>query len=146
MRAIKQLTIIMVLLIIGISFIPTVSAHRCFVEPLSDGDIVVKAYYEGDTPMGYAEYQIFNTANDEILYEGEADENGILSFSPVEGVEEYKVVVDQFGHQGEAIVTSTGESTENAELPLFMRIFAGFGYLLGFAGIAMIYTAKKHQK
>ncbi len=145
MRSIKQLTILILLLIIGMSLIPTASAHRCFVEPFTDGEIVVKAYYEGDTPMGYAEYQIFNAATEEVLYEGEADENGFLSFTPVEGVNEYKVIVDQFGHQGEAIVTSAGGSTESAELPLFMRIFAGFGYLLGFAGIAMVYTAKKQN-
>lgn len=145
MRSTKIITITM-LLILGISLIPAASAHRCFVEQVNAEEIVVKAFYEGDSPMGLAEYQVLNADTEEVLYEGETDEAGYLSFPPVEGVAQYRVVVDQFGHKGETLVSTTGDNSETAELPLFMRIFAGFGYLLGIAGIAMVYTAKKKKE
>lgn len=142
MRSTKFFTIA-ILLILCMSLTPTASAHRCFVEQFGGDEIIVKAFYEGDAPMGLAEYQILNADTEELLYEGETDEDGFLSFTPVEGVTQYHVVVDQFGHKGDAIVSATGGNNEPAELPLFMRIFTGFGYLMGLAGIAMVYTAKK---
>jgi nickel transport protein len=144
MRSTRLITIA-ILLILSISLMPAASAHRCYVEQVGADEIVVKAFYEGDSPMGLAEYQILNADTEEVLYEGETDEDGFLSFTPVEDVTQYTVVVDQFGHMGEATISATGGSAETAELPLFMRIFTGFGYLLGLAGIAMIYTAKKKQ-
>ncbi|MGM0770299.1 MAG: hypothetical protein ACQESU_01640 [Halobacteriota archaeon] len=144
MRSSKIITI-GILLVLCMSLTPAASAHRCYVEQFNADEIVVKAFYDGDAPMGLAEYQVLNAETDEVLYEGETDENGFLSFAPVEGVEQYHVTVDQFGHMGEATINAIGGSNEPAELPLFMRIFTGFGYLLGIAGIAMVYTAKKEN-
>ncbi|MCK4810989.1 MAG: hypothetical protein KAS74_01835, partial [Methanosarcinales archaeon] len=66
---------------------------------------------------------------------------------PKLGVSGYRVVVEATGHRAEKTFNlMNGSGQEAAELPLFARVLAGFGYLAGFAGIAMILAARKMKK
>lgn len=75
-------------------------------------------------------------------------------FSPKLGVDEYRIIVSQMGHQDEIEIDLKGEgestvennSTDDTELPLTANIVAGIGYILGFAGIGLYARARKMQK
>ncbi len=54
------------------------------------------------------------------------------------------------GHRGETTINLSQDVAEaggtSAEMPLYSRIIAGFGYLIGIAGVAMAYMGWKQKK
>jgi len=132
-----------------------VSAHKAFVGAFLTGDaddeVQIKAWYEGGVPMANAEVTIYTVEDgeNEVYLEGVTDELGFYTFEPEYKVTDYSIKVEQTGHRAKMDLdleggVSTGSSGD--ELPLFARIIAGLGYLVGLAGIAMIYTAHRMRK
>jgi nickel transport protein len=136
-------------LILCLALTPAASAHRVHVMGQVDS-IQVKAWYGGGAPMTDAEVEIYTIRNgeEELYLTGSTDEEGLFYFTPKLGVSEYKVVASaEGGHRGEEIINlESGAGQEEPEIPLAMRIIAGFGYLTGLAGLGMIMSARKKQK
>ncbi|KAF1076391.1 hypothetical protein [Methanogenium sp. MK-MG] len=149
MRTVTLLGLAILLMMLCIS---PVSAHKAFVGAFLTGDaddeIQIKAWYEGGVPMANAETTIYTVEDGEkeVYVEGVTDDQGFFTFEPEYKVTKYSIKVEQTGHRAKMDLdleggVSTGSTGE--ELPLFARIIAGFGYLVGLAGIAMIYSARK---
>jgi len=132
-----------------------VAAHRLYIKHRI-GEVEVKAFFGGGTPCRDAVVKIYDDAG-KLIFEGVTDEEGKFRFSPVVGVVSYRVVVESThipGHRAETVINlaapgsaETGESF--AAIPLYARVVAGLGWLLGLAGAAMVYTgwrARRHEK
>lgn len=150
MKRKQVFAVLAIVMVLSVSATTIVSAHRVYVK----GEIVeigVKAWFGGGDPMIDADVEVYTLkeGEEELYKEGKIDESGKFGFAPKIGVEEYKVVVESpGGHKGETVVNlthaaSTGEGTE---MPLYTRVIAGFGYLLGLAGAAMAYSGWKMKK
>jgi len=144
---------LMVLLLVS-ALIAPVSAHRAYVGAFLTGDqydeVLVRAWYEGGSPMAHAEITIYaiRDGTEEIYIQDTADEQGFYAFDPEWRVTEYKIIAEHTGHRATMTLDlKTGMTAgSGTELPLAARVIAGFGYLTGLAGIAMIYSARKMQK
>lgn len=147
MKKIKLISLLILVLIISMIFAPAACAHRVHIrEEISQ--VRIKAWYGGGDPMALANVEIYstNSIGEEKLYKsGQTDKDGLYNFTPELGAS-YRVVVSQTGHKGEYEFEITGESKEEAELPLYMQIVTGFGLLAGLAGISMNISARKIQK
>ena len=128
------------------------SAHRIYVVHRI-ADIEVYAYFGGvggGTPCRYADVEVYDDRGN-LYVTGKTDENGKFRFSPETGVKTYKIVVKANlpGHQAETLLNLSGgycDSSAEGAIGLPMRILAGFGYLMGIAGIAMLYKSRKATK
>jgi len=70
-----------------------------------------------------------------LYVEGKIYENGMFSFEPKFG-KDWLVVIESTGHRNEKTVNLTAAAGEaKSELPLYLRIFAGLGYILGILGL-----------
>ena len=150
-RVFGMLALLVVLSCAGIS---EVSAHRFIIEQ-EIGEIGIKAYFEGGGPCQDGNVKVYD--NESNLYlEGVTDDKGYFGFPPMSGIEEYTVTVDAVhmpGHKGEIVInlsqTAVGAGAGSAggtELPLYTRIIAGFGYLIGLAGVLMLYVGWNLKK
>ncbi len=145
MRIIQSLSFLAIVLILCITLIPTASAHRVHVRELIT-EVEIKAWYGGGDPMANANVEIYSIRDEqEKLYdEGKTDENGLYYFAPELGTSSYRVVVELTGHKGELEFDLTaGSQPENAELPLYLSVLVGFGFLAGIGGIAAYLSARK---
>jgi len=141
-----------VLLIVAILILTTQGAyaHRLHID-WKIGKVQIESFYGGSgTPCQDATVQIY-TPDGELLEEGKTDENGKYSFSPVSGINEYKVVLESThmpGHRAEEIINLKAADSfkENKELPLFLRVFAGLGYLAGLAGVSLAYINWREKR
>lgn len=126
-----------------------VASHRVHTS-WEIGEVKVKAWYGGGEPMKNADVKVFIYQNGEqVVYkEGKTDEKGNFAFPPKSGVNNYTVEIGSHGHKGVSEINlASGPSPEGGqELPLYMRIVAGFGYFLGLAGAALAYTGWKKSK
>jgi len=143
--------LLVTILLMSTALIPVASAHRAFVGEVVEDQMKLKAWYEGGDPMSEAKVTVYSIENEEekpYLEGGLTDGGGFYSFELKPGVTEYMVVVEQMGHRTKTNINLEEDVNpqENAELPLYARIVAGLGYLLGLAGIGMIYSARKMQK
>jgi len=147
MKAIRSLSILTLVLILCMTLMPVASAHRVYIQEQIT-EVQIRTWYGGGTPMVDADVEIFSIKDgEEKLYlEGKTDKDGMFYFAPKLGVSEYRVVVSATGHRTEKMIDMAGGVQEEAELPLSMRILAGFGYLAGLAGIGMILSARKLKK
>lgn len=146
---------LMLALILAMLATPAVSAHRVYLMHQVN-EVEVKAWYGGGDPIANAEITIYaiKDGEEEIYIEDVTDEDGMYYFSPKLGVDEYRIIVSQMGHQDEIEIDLKGEgestvennSTDDTELPLTANIVAGIGYILGFAGIGLYARARKMQK
>lgn len=152
MKLIRASTLIVLTVLLMMLVVAPVSAHKAFVGAFLTGDVddevQIKAWYEGGAPMGNAATTIYTVEDGEktVYVEGVTDVQGFFTFEPEYKVTQYAIKVEQTGHRAKMDLdleggVSTGSPGE--ELPLLARIIAGFGYLTGLAGIAMIYTARK---
>ncbi|MFO7967314.1 MAG: Ig-like domain-containing protein [Archaeoglobaceae archaeon] len=144
----KNMALLFVILLMLILISP-VASHRVHTSWEMD-TIELKAWYGGGDPMADADVKVFiNQSGEQVVYEqGVTDENGTFTFSPKTGVSNYTAEIGSTGHEGqlEINLASSSSSGEDQELPLYMRIGAGFGYLLGLAGAALAYTGWKKNK
>jgi nickel transport protein len=152
-RVFVMLALLVVLSCVSIS---EVSAHRLLIDQ-EIGEIGIKAYFEGGGPCRDANVKVYD--NESNLYvEGVTDDKGTFGFPPKMGVEEYTVTVDAVhmpGHKAKTVINlsqvaagaDTGAgSAGGIEMPLYTRIIAGFGYIIGLAGAAMAYVGWKLKK
>lgn len=159
MKSVKSLNRILLLVLCIALVCPVASAHRVVVQGYVN-EIAVKAYYGGGgmAPMAYADVEIYairDGQEDELYNTGETDEDGMYYFAPKIGISKYNVEVSSLGHRGnETVNLAEGaglsdaeqkEAEDEAQLPL-RKMIAGFGYLTGLVGIAMILTARKMKK
>ena len=145
MRIIKSLSLLVLVLVLCTVLIPAVSAHRVHLRE-QVMDVQIKAWYGGGDPMANANVEIYSIRDEqEKLYlEGKTDENGLYYFAPELGTTSYRVVVELTGHKGELEFDLTaGSQPENAELPLYLKVLVGFGFLAGIGGIAAYLSARK---
>lgn len=142
--------IIALMVLILILPVAGASAHRLYID-YRIGKIEIESFYGGGTPCRDAVVKVY-TDKGKLLQEGKTDEEGKYSFSPVIGINKYKVTVQAThmpGHRAERMVNlkDIGVSNEEGrELPLFSRIIAGFGYLAGIAGASMAYMGWREKK
>ncbi|ADE37396.1 peptidase associated/transthyretin-like domain-containing protein [Methanohalophilus mahii] len=151
----RIINLLMLVLILAMLTTPAASAHRVYLMHQVN-EVEVKAWYGGGDPIANAEITIYSIKDgeEEIYIEDVTDENGMYYFSPKLGVDEYRIIVSQMGHQEEIEIDLKGDgqspkendSTDARELPLEANIIAGVGYILGFAGIGLYARARKMQK
>jgi nickel transport protein len=150
-RVFVMLALLVVLSCVSIS---EVSAHRFIIEQ-EIGEIGIKAYFEGGVPCQDGNVKVYD--NESNLYlEGVTDDKGYFGFPPMSGMEEYTVTVDAVhmpGHKAEMVINLSqvaagagAGSAGGTEMPLYTRVIAGLGYLLGLAGAAMAYVGWKLKK
>lgn len=126
---------------------PIASAHSVYVD-WDYGEIEVEAYYGGGGAMKNADVKVYivREEKEELYRTGKTDENGIFNFTPKPGFDNYRVEVGKEGHQDSLEINLEEGSPEESSVPLYRRIAAGFGYLLGLAGIAIGYLGWKKGK
>ncbi|RJS84908.1 carboxypeptidase regulatory-like domain-containing protein [Methanophagales archaeon] len=150
----KFVAILALLLVLSCVSISEVSAHRLLIDH-EIGEIGIKAYFEGGSPCQDANVRVYD--NEGNLYlEGVTDDEGKFSFPPKIGMEEYTVAVDAVhmpGHKAETVINLSqaaagagAGSAGGTEMPLYTRVIAGFGYLIGLAGAAMVYMSWRLKK
>lgn len=140
------------------------STHRMLMD-YRVGRVDLMAYYGGGAPAQNAHVEVYRP--DGTLYlEGETDDEGKFSFEPEIMKGEWKAVTESMGHRAELSIevweqpveaeqpsdqeepaepigpTRTEQPTKmqgTTEMPLYTRVIAGFGYLIGLAGAAIGY-------
>ncbi len=156
----RGLRVLALLLIMSTVFMPLASAHRAFVGYFvgakAGDEMQVKAWYEGGSPMANADVSVYlitgtdEDGNDikEIFFEGSTDEDGFCTFQTDRGETLYSIVVEQDGHRarGSIDLENQAAGSQEEELPLPARVVAGFGYLIGIAGVGMMVSARKMKK
>ena len=145
----KMACIFAVLIMLSCLSISVVSAHRLHVVPTLS-EIEIEAYFGGGAPVQDAEVTVYDKGGN-LYLEGVTDEEGKFRFPPKIGMDEYKVVVNAThmpGHRGETTInlSQEGAGGMGTEMPLYSRIIAGLGYLIGIAGFAMAYMCWKQKK
>nr|WP_321497178.1 carboxypeptidase-like regulatory domain-containing protein [uncultured Methanolobus sp.] len=149
MDSLRLMKILVLLSMVFTICIPAASAHRVYVQETIT-EIEIKSWFGGGDPMADADVRIYAIKNgeEELYIEDKTDSDGLYYFTPKLGVSEYRVEVSESGHKSEETFTLTGDAvgdTSDAELPLAARIGAGFGYIIGIAGIAMYLSARKSR-
>jgi len=144
------------------------AAHKMLIS-YRVGRIDTKVYFGGGTPAADAHVEVYKP--DGTLYrEGKTDDEGKFSFELGVMNGDWKVVAESIGHRQEISIDVRAESTEaqasheeeepaeaegpaqmqaGTEMPLYTRIIAGFGYLIGLAGVAIAYMgwrARRNRK
>ncbi len=145
MRIIKSLSLLVLVLVLCTVLIPAASAHRVHLRE-QIMDVQIKAWYGGGDPMSNANVEIYSIRDEqeELYLEGKTDENGLYNFTPKLGTSSYRVVVEASGHGNEIeFDLTTGSQPEDAELPLYLNVLVGFGFLAGIGGIAAYLSARK---
>lgn len=147
----RLIPLLLLLLLLILSSAGGVNAHRLHIHH-QIGAIEIKAYYGGGTPCQDANVTIYGDQGN-LYTEGLTDESGEFSFPPKIGMNEYTVVVESthmVGHRGETTInmSSSGGASGSSgeEMPLYMRIVAGLGYLLALGGAAAAYSGWKMKK
>ncbi len=125
-------------------------AHRLYVD-WKVNSIEIKAYFGGGEPCVDAVVKVFNEETGELLLEGVTDQDGRFSFEPVLGVTKYRIRVEAVhmpGHVKEVVIDlkSAGGQSVGEELPLYARILAGLGWLMGLAGASMMYVSWRSRR
>ncbi|MGP8321043.1 MAG: hypothetical protein ACT6FE_01765 [Methanosarcinaceae archaeon] len=148
MKMIRYLSVLAILLVLFMSLMPIASAHRVYIKEQIN-EVQIWTYYGGGTSMIDGEVKIYaiKDGQEELYLEGMTDQDGMFYFEPKLGVSQYRTIVSATGHSTEKMIDLAGGiQQEEAELPLFMRMFVGFGYLTGLAGVGMFLAARKIKR
>ena len=133
------IALMMVLLI----FAGTSSAHRMLMG-YKVNELELNAMYDDGTPAQGVGIEVYKEG--ELYAQGVTDSAGSFVFEPKKGdrIEDLSFVSYSTGHRAELSLNLGQEKSEDSEdMPLPMKVVAGFGYLLGLAGLSMIYVSKK---
>ena len=128
-----------VLIVVLLLAVGTADAHRMLLG-YKVNELQLKAMYDDGTPAQGVEIEVYRDGMP--VYNGTTDENGEFPFSPDGDLEALSFIGSSAGHRAE-LSLSPGDEKTKAEMPLAARIAAGLGYLLGLAGLSMIYVARK---
>jgi nickel transport protein len=134
--------VLAMLFIVSISGIA--SAHRIYVDVTSQ-TIEIEAYYGDGKPVRNADVTVYKS-NDEVYLTGRTDDDGKFSFEVKDvGTDYLRIEVEQIGHKAEVNI-GTGVESGGEEMPLYLRVIAGLGYLIGLAGLTSLYLSWKRNK
>ena len=135
------IAILSVISVIGQS--STADAHNILIN-YQAGRIDMVVYFSGGTPAQNAHVTVYKP-DGTIYLEGETNEKGEFSFEPKVIQGEWKIVAEHSGHRAEIII---GEESQGGtgEMPLYITVTAGLGYLIGLAGAAAAYMGWKAQR
>lgn len=124
-------------------FAGSAAGHRMLMG-YSIEEVALSVFYDDGTPAGGVAVQAYDGSD--LVAEGSTDSGGIFTFRP-EGrkVEDLLFVTSSVGHRAEMRIGAAGAPLVESEIPVVMKVAAGFGYLLGIAGISMIYASKKRR-
>ena len=153
--------LLIVYVLTGIANIAT--AHRVYIDTniqtFEVMEIEIEAYYGDGKAVKNGEVRVLRASGD-VYLTGTTDSEGKFSFfiNSTIGNETITIEVQQSGHKAtyeievsgnvEKISLKGGES--EGSIPTYQGVIAGFGYLLGLAGIASLVSAwsmkKKQEK
>ena len=141
-------------------FPPSSHAHRMLIDCMvEDGAVLVDVFFPNGRPAKNVKVEVFKP--DETLYvSGETDEEGRFSFDARDEIQLKVAATGELGHKveqelslkkeklpgdSEEAATAQGEVKRREAFP-FREVFAGFGYILGAAGILMYIKARSDLK
>jgi len=136
---------LMMIILLMMALSPGVSGHRIVID-YGIESIYIEAYYGGGEPLRDGDVKIYYP-DGRLYLEGKTDEEGKFSFDPGFG-KEFLVVVESSGHREERTInmSSTAGGEGVGEIPLYLKVFAGFGYLLGILGLSLWYKSFKKDR
>lgn len=103
-------------------------------------ELQVTALYDDGTPAQGAEIEV--QSDGKTIEKGVTDEKGAYIIHPDEEAKDLTFISYSTGHRSElALDLAKKEDAQVVSTPL--RAAAGLGYLLGIAGLAMIYLSRK---
>jgi nickel transport protein len=108
-------------------------------------EVEILVEFEGGSVAREARVTVYSP-DGAVYLEGVTDEEGTFRFQP-EGMEgEWKISAEHTGHKTTvSLGGSQMESGSGLELPLAARIAAGFGYLVGILGIALLILDQRNR-
>lgn len=131
----RSILILLLLLLAG----GTSEGHRMMMG-YQVNELQVTALYDDGTPAQGVEIEV--QSDGKTIETGVTDEKGAYIVRPEKGVGDLSFVSYSTGHRGELTLDlSQKEAVEEVSRPL--RAACGLGYLLGIAGLAMIYLSRK---
>ena len=137
-RAFLAVLAAMLLLLAGAA-----DAHRMLLG-YKVNELQLKAMYDDGTPAQGVEVMV--QKDGQTIYNGTTNDNGELLFHPGADLGALTFISGAAGHRAQLSLNIEQEKTD-AGMPLAARVAAGLGYLLGVAGISMIYvTCKKGRR
>jgi len=131
------------LLFIGLSSTANANPHNILMN-YQVGRIDIDVYFSGGTPAQNAHITVYKP-DGAIYLEGETNDEGEFSFEPTVMQGEWKVVAEHSGHRAEILIGGAGEGG-TSEMPLYITVIAGFGYLIGLGGAAIGYMGWRAQR
>ena len=142
----KSGLILAIFVIVALS--PALVSGHALVVDYGVESVYIEAYYGGiiTTPVQDGDVEVFYP-DGKLYVEGKTDENGMFSFDPKFG-KDWLVVVESTGHRNEKMVNLTAAATGEAgsEMPLYLKVFAGLGYILGIFGFFLWYKSFKQAR
>lgn len=141
----KSGLILAIFVIVAVS--PALVSGHALVVDYGIESVYIEAYYGGltATPVQDGDVEVFYP-DGKLYVEGKTDENGMFSFDPKYG-KDWLVVVESTGHRDEKTVNLTAAAGEaKSEFPLYLRVFAGLGYILGILGLFLWYKSFKQDR
>ena len=104
-------------------------------------ELQLNLLYDDGTPAQNVEVEVYS--NGKLIAEGRTDGDGIYIFRPGPGsTGDLTFVSFSAGHKAE-LNLDLEEERGTDELPVPMKVAAGLGYLLGLAGLSMIYVSRR---
>jgi nickel transport protein len=136
----RWLTLLILVLMLSAS---SSSAHRMLIG-YQINEVQLNSIYDDGTPAQGVDIEVYKDG--ELYAEGVTDSNGSFVFEPKRGdrIEDLTFVSSSVGHRAELCLNQGSDGDlSSGELPLPMKAAAGLGYLLGLAGLSMIYVSRK---
>ncbi len=122
----------------------TAHAHRMFLtyEP---SEIEVLAAFEGGSVAREADVAVY-LPDGTVFVEGKTDQDGKFRFAPGDMEGELRISASHSGHRATVALGSVETASgDGLGLPLISRMAAGFGYLIGAFGIALLLVNQRRQ-
>ena len=132
----KECALLIIVLTLACS---TSDAHRMMLG-YNVREVQVTALYDDGTPAQDVDIDVMS--NGKSVATGVTDEHGTYTFRPENSTGELEFVSSSAGHRTE-LSLDLAEKKQQDEITLPLRVAAGLGYLLGVAGLAMIYLSRK---
>lgn len=141
MKPAKRWLVMLVLALL--LFAGTSTAHRMMMG-YRVNELQINAMYDDGTPAQGVKIEVYEDG--EPYAEGSTDSKGRYIFRPDEArVEDLTFVSTSAGHRAEISLNLEEEREGAGDMPVPMKVAAGFGYLIGLAGISMIYVSRKKR-
>jgi nickel transport protein len=105
-------------------------------------ELQATALYDDGTPAQDVEIQVLRDGK--IIEKGLTDDKGTYTFRPEKRTGQITFVSYSAGHRAE-LSLNLEQKRQEETLSLPLRAFAGIGYLMGIAGLSMIYSSRKRK-